>query len=175
MLWKKLVWGRVKWAHADLRVLIEAPEDLKPKPGLDCHVGIYFRVLPFGTGARSISAASAGFRRGKDCRGRGLCRPRAERRHQDPARPRGDPSLRCCSASRIISPPTRPAAGTHWRARSMPSNRRDGFVSRRWRRSCSILPARRATASSTYAACHGDPCVRRGWLATGRAGIICWP
>src|SRR5260370_36305375 len=31
-------WGDVKWAHADLRVLIEAPEG-----GLGCHVGIYFR------------------------------------------------------------------------------------------------------------------------------------
>src|SRR5260370_28379664 len=33
-----LPWGDVKWAHADLRVLIEAPEG-----GLACHVGIYFR------------------------------------------------------------------------------------------------------------------------------------
>src|SRR5260370_29616583 len=31
-------WGDIKWAHADLRVLIDAPEG-----GLACHVGIYFR------------------------------------------------------------------------------------------------------------------------------------
>ena len=35
---EKLPWGHVKWAHADLRVLIEAPSG-----GLACHVGIYFR------------------------------------------------------------------------------------------------------------------------------------
>ena len=33
-------WGHIKWAHADLRVLIEAPSD-----GLACHVGIYFRTV----------------------------------------------------------------------------------------------------------------------------------
>jgi aminoglycoside 2'-N-acetyltransferase I len=35
-----LPWGHVKWAHADLRVLIEAPEG-----GAACHVGIYFRTI----------------------------------------------------------------------------------------------------------------------------------
>ena len=35
----KLPWGHVKWADADLRVLIEAPSG-----GLACHVGIYFRT-----------------------------------------------------------------------------------------------------------------------------------
>ena len=37
---EKLPWGHIEWAHADLRVLIDAPEDA-PKPGLACHVGIY--------------------------------------------------------------------------------------------------------------------------------------
>ena len=40
---EKLSWGHIKWAHADLRVLIDAPED-SPKTGLACHVGIYFRT-----------------------------------------------------------------------------------------------------------------------------------
>ena len=31
-------WRHIKWAHADLRVLVETPAD-----GLACHVGIYFR------------------------------------------------------------------------------------------------------------------------------------
>src|SRR2546429_424261 len=39
---EKLSWGHVKWAHADLRVLIDAPEDAA-QPGLACHVGIFFR------------------------------------------------------------------------------------------------------------------------------------
>ena len=35
-----LPWGHIKWAHAELRVLIDAPEG-----GLACHVGIYFRTI----------------------------------------------------------------------------------------------------------------------------------
>src|SRR3979411_2331718 len=33
-------WRDVKWAHADLRVLVEIPDN-----GLACHVGIYFRTV----------------------------------------------------------------------------------------------------------------------------------
>ena len=33
-------WRHVKWAHADLRVLVEAPDE-----GLVCHVGLYFREV----------------------------------------------------------------------------------------------------------------------------------
>jgi aminoglycoside 2'-N-acetyltransferase I len=36
----KRPWGNVVFAHADLRVLIDAPEG-----GLACHVGIYFRTI----------------------------------------------------------------------------------------------------------------------------------
>lgn len=38
---EKLPWGHVKWAHADLRVLIDAPGG----DALACHVGIYFRTV----------------------------------------------------------------------------------------------------------------------------------
>ena len=37
---EKLSWGHVKWAHADLRVLIETEDG-----ALACHVGIYFRTV----------------------------------------------------------------------------------------------------------------------------------
>jgi aminoglycoside 2'-N-acetyltransferase I len=37
---EKLPWGHVKWAKADLRVLIEDASG-----GLACHVGIYFRTI----------------------------------------------------------------------------------------------------------------------------------
>ena len=37
---EKLSWGHVKWAHADLRVLIETDDG-----ALACHVGIYFRTV----------------------------------------------------------------------------------------------------------------------------------
>src|SRR3954447_17580935 len=33
-------WRDVKWANADLRVLVETPDD-----GLVCHVGLYFREV----------------------------------------------------------------------------------------------------------------------------------
>src|SRR4051812_50208371 len=33
-------WRHVKWANADIRVLVETPSD-----GLACHVGIYFRTV----------------------------------------------------------------------------------------------------------------------------------
>ena len=36
-----LSWRHVKWAHADLRVLLDAPDE----GGLACHVGIYFRTV----------------------------------------------------------------------------------------------------------------------------------
>jgi aminoglycoside 2'-N-acetyltransferase I len=36
----KLPWRHIKWANADLRVLVETPSD-----GLACHVGIYFRTV----------------------------------------------------------------------------------------------------------------------------------
>jgi aminoglycoside 2'-N-acetyltransferase I len=35
----KLSWGHVTWADADLRVLIDTPDD-----GLVCHIGIFFRT-----------------------------------------------------------------------------------------------------------------------------------
>jgi len=38
---EKLPWGHVKWAHADLRALLDAPDG----SGLACHVGIYFRTV----------------------------------------------------------------------------------------------------------------------------------
>jgi aminoglycoside 2'-N-acetyltransferase I len=39
---ERLPWGHIEWAHADLRVLIDAPDD-SAEAGLACHVGIYFR------------------------------------------------------------------------------------------------------------------------------------
>jgi predicted acetyltransferase len=37
---EKLSWGHVKWAHADLRVLIETDDG-----ALACHTGIFFRTV----------------------------------------------------------------------------------------------------------------------------------
>ena len=66
---EKLPWGHIKWAHADLRVLIDAPEDA-PKPGLACHVGIYFRDAIWD-GRKVQIGGIGGVSTREDCRGRG--------------------------------------------------------------------------------------------------------
>ena len=84
---ERLPWGHIEWAHADLRVLIDAPEDA-PSTGLACHVGIYFRTATWD--GRKVEIGGIG---GVSTRA-GLPGPRlrdagAERRHQNPARSRG--------------------------------------------------------------------------------------
>src|SRR5579863_2341872 len=59
---EKLPWGLVEWAHADLRVLIEAPEG-----GLACHVGIYFRTVTWN-GRRLHIGGIGGVATHPDCR-----------------------------------------------------------------------------------------------------------
>ena len=66
---EKLPWGHVKWAHADLRVLIDAPEDAAA-PGLACHVGIYFRTAMWD-GRKVHIGGIGGVSTREDCRGRG--------------------------------------------------------------------------------------------------------
>jgi aminoglycoside 2'-N-acetyltransferase I len=58
-------WGDIQWAHADLRVLIEAPEG-----GLACHVGIYFRDITWN-GRKFHIGGIGGVATRADCRGRG--------------------------------------------------------------------------------------------------------
>jgi len=75
----KLSWGHIKWAHADLRVLIEAA-DGSGKDSPACHVGIYFRTI--------IRRATRGT---NPLRGDGAVRvrhfPRPARRRYRPMRP----------------------------------------------------------------------------------------
>jgi aminoglycoside 2'-N-acetyltransferase I len=63
---EKLSWGHVKWAHADLRVLIDAPDGR----GLACHVGIYFRSVTWN-GRKVHIGGIGGVSTREDCRGRG--------------------------------------------------------------------------------------------------------
>jgi aminoglycoside 2'-N-acetyltransferase I len=65
----KLSWKDVKWAHADLRVLIDAPEG-SVEPGLACHVGIYFRTVMWN-GRKVHVGGIGGVATREDCRGRG--------------------------------------------------------------------------------------------------------
>lgn len=58
-------WGHIEWAHADLRVLIDAPEG-----GLACHVGIYFRTITWN-GHKIHVGGIGGVMTREDCRRRG--------------------------------------------------------------------------------------------------------
>jgi len=62
---EKLPWGHIKWAHADLRVLIEAPSG-----GLACHVGIYFRTVSWN-GRKFHAGGIGGVATRADCRRQG--------------------------------------------------------------------------------------------------------
>jgi aminoglycoside 2'-N-acetyltransferase I len=62
---EKLPWGHIAWAHADLRVLIDAPEG-----GLACHVGVYFRTIDWN-GNKIHVGGIGGVMTREDCRGRG--------------------------------------------------------------------------------------------------------
>ena len=50
---RELSWGHIKWADADLRVMIEAPDG-----GLACHVGIFFRRVSWN--GRSVHIGGIG-------------------------------------------------------------------------------------------------------------------
>jgi predicted acetyltransferase len=62
---EKLPWGHVKWANAELRVLIEAPSG-----GLACHVGIYFRTVTWN-GRKVHIGGIGGVSTRADCRRQG--------------------------------------------------------------------------------------------------------
>ena len=62
---EKLPWGHIKWADADLRVLIEAPDG-----GLGCHVGIFFRTVTWN-GRKVHIGGIGGVSTRADCRRRG--------------------------------------------------------------------------------------------------------
>jgi GNAT superfamily N-acetyltransferase len=66
---EKLPWGHIKWAHADLRVTIEAPEEGLER-GLACHVGIYFRTITCN-GRKLNVGGIGGVSTRADCRSRG--------------------------------------------------------------------------------------------------------
>ena len=63
--WRQLPWGHFVWAHADLRVLIDAPEG-----GLACHVGIYFRTIDWNGHDIHVGGIGGVMTR-EDCRRRG--------------------------------------------------------------------------------------------------------
>jgi aminoglycoside 2'-N-acetyltransferase I len=50
---EKLPWGHIKWANADLRVLIEDASG-----GIACHAGIYFRTITWND--RKVNIAGIG-------------------------------------------------------------------------------------------------------------------
>jgi aminoglycoside 2'-N-acetyltransferase I len=80
---EKLPWGHIKWAHADLRVLIDAPEDVKADSP----------AMSASTSARDLERAQGhiggigGVATREDCRAAAMP-ARAQRRDPDHARPR---------------------------------------------------------------------------------------
>jgi aminoglycoside 2'-N-acetyltransferase I len=62
---EKLPWGHVKWADAELRALIEAPDG-----DLACHVGIFFRTVTWN-GRKVHIGGIGGVSTRSDCRRRG--------------------------------------------------------------------------------------------------------
>jgi aminoglycoside 2'-N-acetyltransferase I len=67
---EKLSWRHIEWAHADLRVLIDAPSDSDVAGGLACHVGIYFRTVTWN-GRKFDIGGIGGVSTREDCRGKG--------------------------------------------------------------------------------------------------------
>ncbi len=67
---KKLPWGDIEWAHADLRVLIDAPSGGGLPGGLACHVGIYFRTVTWN-GRKFDIGGIGGVSTREDCRRHG--------------------------------------------------------------------------------------------------------
>ena len=61
----KLAWGHVKWADADLRVLIETDDG-----ALACHAGIFFRTATWN-GQKVHIGGIGGVATRADCRRRG--------------------------------------------------------------------------------------------------------
>ena len=163
---EKLPWGHIKWAHADLRVLIDTPED-SPRGGLACHVGIYFRTVSWN-GRKVHVGGIGGVATREDCRAAAMPASRSTLRSRPCATTRlvrfamlfCEPHNFAFYQARGWHPFNgeiycRAAGGTH-------SLRGDGAVRVRHH------PARRATAPSTYAACRGDPCMAMGGLRAGR-------
>ena len=63
---EKQPWANIEWAHADLRVFVDAPDG----SGLACHVGIYFRTITWN-GHKVHVGGIGGVSTREDCRRRG--------------------------------------------------------------------------------------------------------
>jgi GNAT superfamily N-acetyltransferase len=119
----KQPWRHIKWAHADLRVLVDTPAD-----GLACHVGIYFRDVTwngrkFHIGGIGGVATHPGHRRhgyASVALNAAIQTMRTTKRSNSP----------CCSASRIILHFINRVAGIPLRGKSTQSSRRVVSASR---------------------------------------------
>ena len=117
-------WRHIKWANADLRVLVETPDD-----GLACHVGIYFRDVTWNGRANSTSAASAAWRRIRINAVMAMPASRSTRLFK-PCATMKRLNLLCCSASRTISRFISRVAGIPSKGKSTPNNRKAESASR---------------------------------------------
>ena len=152
---RKTSWGHIEWAHADLRVLIDAPDG-----GLACHVGIYFRTVTWN-GHKVHLGGIGGVSTRDDCRRRGYASLALDAAVQ---------TMRANDAVKFALLFCEPHNFAFYEARRWKPLREKSSanspgtdqIRRRCRHSCSISPAPRGRARSTYAACRGDPCRRGG-------------
>ena len=152
---ERLPWGHIEWAHADLRVLIDAPED-SPEGGLACHVGIYFRDAIWD--GRKFDRRLGGVFDAPGLPGARLRHAGAERCYQD-LRDHEAISLQCCSCEPHNERSMKPAAGT-LQGRGLYEQPQGRIRFEAMARSARFYPQPR-DESSTYAACRGDPCPGR--------------
>jgi aminoglycoside 2'-N-acetyltransferase I len=121
---EKLPWRHVKWAHADLRVLIDAPDG----NGLACHVGIYFRTVTWN-GQKVHIGGIGGVSTRNDCRRRGYASLALDAAVQT-MRANEAAKFAILFCDRTITHSMKRAAGSAFPARSGASSPKGGSVSR---------------------------------------------
>src|SRR3977135_1589773 len=116
-------WRDVKWANAELRVLIETPAD-----GLVCHVGIYFRDVTWN-GRKLHIGGIGGVITHPDHRRHGYASVALNAAIQT-MRDHERSNSAWCFAGLIISCFISRAAGIPSKVKSTPNNRKSEFASR---------------------------------------------
>ena len=154
---QKLPWAGVVFAHADLRVLVQAEPE-----GVVCHVGIYRREVTWN-GRKVRAGGIGGVATREDSRRNGYASIALNAAIQT-LKDEGATDFALLFCEPHNAPFYVGARLEAVRRRDLlPNNRRGVFVSTPSRPMSTISGARRGRAPSTYAACPGDPCAVREW------------
>jgi aminoglycoside 2'-N-acetyltransferase I len=145
---EKLPWAGIVFAHAELRVLVQAEPE-----GLVCHVGIYRREVKWN-GRKIRAGGIGGVLTREDARRRGYASIALNAAIQT-LKDEGSTDF----ALLFCEPHNAPFyVGRGWKptARSMSNSPRGAFASTPSRPTSTTSGGRRGKASSTCAACRGD-------------------